>query len=168
MLVVLSAVWGASCIAATPDVGGLADRPQSEERLSFQAEDPYRPRVHLNADVAMVYGIDKTMLQRIKSDQDIDYVILDKIDRFARNRRDDANTLFEIRLAGAELISCKENIDETPTGGYYMKTDGGKRYGPGGWPTTDPKVFDKNGAVAQSDGYAPNEKPPDYPNTNPG
>jgi hypothetical protein len=56
----------------------------------------------------------------------------------------------------------------TPTGGYYMKTEGGKRYGPGGWPSTDPKVFDKNGAIAQSDGYAPNEKPPDYPNTNPG
>src|SRR5205085_2806269 len=35
---------------------------------------------------------------------------------FARNRRDDANLLYELRLAGAQLISVKENVDETPAG----------------------------------------------------
>jgi DNA invertase Pin-like site-specific DNA recombinase len=56
------------------------------------------------------------MLAFVKDSGDIDYVILDKVDRFARNRRDDANTLFELRLAGAQLVSVKENIDETPAG----------------------------------------------------
>jgi hypothetical protein len=66
-------------IAAGADVAqpviGLANRPQSEERLSFQTEDPYRPRVHLNADVAMVYGIDKSLPERIKSWRDKGYTV---------------------------------------------------------------------------------------------
>jgi site-specific DNA recombinase len=56
------------------------------------------------------------MLRRIKERRDVDYVIVWKIDRFARNRRDDANMLFEIELAGARLISATENIDQTPAG----------------------------------------------------
>jgi len=43
-------------------------------------------------------------------------VIVDKLDRFARNRRDDANLVFELRLAGTQLVSVKENIDDTPSG----------------------------------------------------
>jgi len=58
----------------------------------------------------------QTMLRRIQEDRDIDYVILDKVNRFARNRRDDANVLFELRKAGCQLVSVKENIDETPAG----------------------------------------------------
>ncbi len=57
-----------------------------------------------------------TMLKRIKEQRDVDYVIVWKVDRFARNRRDDANMLFEIELAGARLISATENIDQTPAG----------------------------------------------------
>ena len=56
------------------------------------------------------------MLRRIKEQRDIDYVILWKVDRFARNRRDDANMLFEIEMAGARLISATENIDQSPAG----------------------------------------------------
>jgi site-specific DNA recombinase len=56
------------------------------------------------------------MLRFVKEQGDIDYVILDKVDRFARNRRDDANILFELHTAGAQLVSVKENIDETPAG----------------------------------------------------
>src|SRR6185369_5986988 len=58
-----------------PPVVGLANRPQAEERLSFQSQDPYRPRVHLNADVAMVYGIDRTLPGRIKSWRDQGYIV---------------------------------------------------------------------------------------------
>jgi hypothetical protein len=54
---------------------GLVNRPQTEERLSFQTQDPYRPRVHLNADVAMVYGIDKTLPDRIRSWRDKGYIV---------------------------------------------------------------------------------------------
>jgi len=56
------------------------------------------------------------MFTRIREQRDVDYVILDKVDRFARNRRDDANLMFEMKAAGAQLISVKENIDETPAG----------------------------------------------------
>jgi site-specific DNA recombinase len=56
------------------------------------------------------------MLGRIKEQRDVDYVICWKVDRFARDRRDDANMLFEIELAGARLISATENIDHTPAG----------------------------------------------------
>ena len=56
------------------------------------------------------------MMRRVAQQQDVDFVIVDKLDRFARNRRDDANNLFELRLAGARLVSVKENIDDTPTG----------------------------------------------------
>ena len=59
----------------SPAAPTLADRPQSEERLSFQTDGPYRPRVHLNADVAMVYGIDKTMPERIKTWRDKGYTV---------------------------------------------------------------------------------------------
>jgi DNA invertase Pin-like site-specific DNA recombinase len=43
-------------------------------------------------------------------------VIVHKVDRFARNRRDDANMLFEIMESGAELVSATESIDGTPSG----------------------------------------------------
>src|SRR5436305_8820139 len=71
-------VHAASPIAANEapaPITGLSNRPQCEERLSFQAQDPYRPRVHLNADVAMVYGIDKTMPDRIKAWRDKGYTV---------------------------------------------------------------------------------------------
>ena len=57
------------------------------------------------------------MLAYLKERRTVQYVIVDKVNRFARNRRDDANALFEIRRAGATLVSAKENIDDTPVGG---------------------------------------------------
>lgn len=42
-----------------------ADERTAEERLSFQTFAPWSPRTNLNADVAMVYGIDKTLPDRI-------------------------------------------------------------------------------------------------------
>lgn len=56
------------------------------------------------------------MLHRIRTQCDVDYVIVWKVDRLARNRRDDANMVFEIKASGATLISATENIDETPAG----------------------------------------------------
>lgn len=46
-----------------------------EERLSFQTGGPWSPRVHLNADVAMVYGIDPSLPDRIKTWRDRGYRI---------------------------------------------------------------------------------------------
>src|SRR6266498_4776654 len=96
--------------------------------LPGQREACYRKAGELGAEVVEEY-LDRAetakfadrpafqqMLERVTSKRDVDYVIVDKIDRFARNRRDDANVLFEIRKAGAQLISVKENIDDTPAG----------------------------------------------------
>lgn len=47
---------------------------------------------------------------------DIDYVIVHKIDRLARDRADDIHIAMAIRAAGATLVSVAELIDETPAG----------------------------------------------------
>ena len=44
------------------------------------------------------------------------YVIVHKVDRLARNRADDVVITMEIKKSGATLVSCSENIDETPSG----------------------------------------------------
>ena len=56
------------------------------------------------------------MLDRLTRERDIDYVIVHKIDRLARNRADDVAINLAIREAGAQLVSVSENIDETPSG----------------------------------------------------
>lgn len=73
--VVVATSFAAPALAADAPITGLANRPQSEERLSFQTKDPYRPRVRLNADVAMVYGIDTTLPDRIKTWREQGYTI---------------------------------------------------------------------------------------------
>tara|TARA_Y100001949_G_scaffold165769_1_gene161823 strand:- start:299 stop:2200 length:1902 start_codon:yes stop_codon:yes gene_type:complete len=46
----------------------------------------------------------------------VDYVIVHKLDRLARNRVDDVQIVMAIRSAGATLVSVSELIDETPSG----------------------------------------------------
>lgn len=58
----------------------------------------------------------QAMMKRIATQQDVDFVIVHKIDRFARNVRDHANMLFKLQEAGAELVSVSENIDGSPQG----------------------------------------------------
>ena len=55
------------------------------------------------------------MLRFIR-DCPIDYVIVHKVDRLARNRADDVEISLRIQASGATLVSCTENIDETPSG----------------------------------------------------
>jgi len=57
----------------------------------------------------------RAMLDRLKRG-DIDYVIVHKVDRLARNRADDVEIVMAIRQAGAQVVSATENIDETPSG----------------------------------------------------
>jgi site-specific DNA recombinase len=63
---------------------------------------------------------DRTEFARMAEDVigrgDIDYVIVHKLDRFARNRVDDALMTMALEKAGAKLVSCSENIDDTPSG----------------------------------------------------
>lgn len=46
----------------------------------------------------------------------VDYVIVHKLDRLARNRVDDVQIVMAIQEAGATLVSVSELIDETPSG----------------------------------------------------
>ena len=43
-------------------------------------------------------------------------MIVHKVDRLARNRADDVEINLALKAAGATLVSCSENIDETPSG----------------------------------------------------
>ncbi len=58
------------------------------------------------------------MLQRLERSKDIDFVIVHKLDRLARNRLDDVSITMAIQRAGATLVSCSENIDQTPQGRF--------------------------------------------------
>ena len=63
----------------------------------------------------------QAMLERLRSKRDIDYVIVHKVDRMARNVGDDVAINLTIRQAGAQLVSVSEAIDETP-GGMLLHT----------------------------------------------
>ncbi|MGH3904680.1 MAG: recombinase family protein [Pseudonocardiaceae bacterium] len=62
---------------------------------------------------------DRPGLQRMLrylAENHVDYVIVHKVDRLARNRVDDVEISLAIKKAGATLVSATENIDETPSG----------------------------------------------------
>ena len=56
------------------------------------------------------------MLRYLKDAGDVDYVIVHKLDRLARNRADDVETNRAFDKAGVRLVSTSENIDQTPGG----------------------------------------------------
>ncbi len=58
----------------------------------------------------------QAMLERIRTQRDVDLVIVYKLSRLHRNRVDDAMTMMELRKQGVNLISATESIDETPVG----------------------------------------------------
>jgi site-specific DNA recombinase len=66
-------------------------------------------------------SIRRPELQRMLRDVDEQrprYVIVHKIDRLARNRIDDMTINMALRKAGSELVSCTENISDTPSGKF--------------------------------------------------
>lgn len=57
------------------------------------------------------------MLEYVKENADrIDYVIVHKVDRLARNRGDDVDIMRTLRECGVQLVSASESIDDTPAG----------------------------------------------------
>lgn len=58
----------------------------------------------------------QAMLERLKAERDVDYVIVYNLSRLNRNRVDDARVLMTMRTMHVTLISAQENIDETPAG----------------------------------------------------
>lgn len=55
------------------------------------------------------------MLEYVK-DHDVDYVIVHKLDRLARNRSDDVEIVRALEAAKVQLVSTTEAIDATPSG----------------------------------------------------
>ena len=60
----------------------------------------------------------KELLARLEEKRDLDFVIVHKVDRLARNRYDDATITYALHEAGVELVSVTENIDRTPVGTF--------------------------------------------------
>jgi DNA invertase Pin-like site-specific DNA recombinase len=60
----------------------------------------------------------KELLARLDEKRDLDYVIVHKVDRLARNRYDDVTITYALHEAGVELVSVTENIDRTPVGRF--------------------------------------------------
>jgi site-specific DNA recombinase len=58
----------------------------------------------------------QSMLERIKNDRDVDYVIVYKLSRMNRNWIDSAIALMTLRTFHVSLISATENIDDSPEG----------------------------------------------------
>lgn len=58
----------------------------------------------------------KDMIAALKLRDDIDYVIVYKLDRFSRDELTNFAAHAQIKEAGAELISATENIDDSPQG----------------------------------------------------
>ena len=58
----------------------------------------------------------QALLDRLNEQKDVDYVIVHKVDRLARDRADDVAIGLTIHKAGAVLVSASEQIDDTPAG----------------------------------------------------
>ena len=106
-----------------------AERGGEAEGFSIpaQREAGYRKAEQLGARVVAEFvdagesarSADRPDLQRMLrylATEPVSFVIVHKVDRLARNRVDDVEINLAIQRAGARLISCTENIDETPSG----------------------------------------------------
>jgi DNA invertase Pin-like site-specific DNA recombinase len=58
----------------------------------------------------------QAMLSMLEETKDIDFCVVHKVDRLARNRQDDILITIAIQKAGTRLVSVTENIDDTPSG----------------------------------------------------
>ncbi len=59
----------------------------------------------------------QAMLEYVKENADrVDYVIVHKVDRLARNRDDDSDIMRVLRECNVQLVSASESIDDTPAG----------------------------------------------------
>jgi site-specific DNA recombinase len=95
--------------------------------IPAQREAGLRKAQQLNASVVAEFvdrgesakSADRPELQRLLAfveESPTTYVIVHKVDRLARNRADDVHINLALRKAGVTLVSCTENIDETPSG----------------------------------------------------
>ncbi|WIG58344.1 MAG: hypothetical protein OJF49_001090 [Ktedonobacterales bacterium] len=107
-----------------------ANTSYDEDGFSIQAQRDYCQRKAAELGVQLVDEyVDRgksartadrpalqAMLARIKEDTDIQYVLVHKLDRLARNREDDVQIGLLLAKNGVRLVSCTENIDDSPSG----------------------------------------------------
>ena len=107
-----------------------AETDYDEEGFSLpaQIEACQRKADELGAEVVQVFidrgesarTLDRPqlqgMLKLLATERAIAFVIVHKVNRWARNRVDDVGLQLQIRSSGATLVSASENIDETPAG----------------------------------------------------
>uniref|UniRef100_UPI0025D2BEF9 recombinase family protein n=1 Tax=uncultured Microbacterium sp. TaxID=191216 RepID=UPI0025D2BEF9 len=89
------------------------ERKAEQLGLTVVAEfiEPGRSATEMTKRVAF-----QQMLERIRRDKDVDFVIVHKLSRFTRNRLDDAIVMADLNKRGVELISATEQIDASPEG----------------------------------------------------
>lgn len=89
------------CMQAAEDMG--VDVVEIYVELAESAKSAKRPEL-------------QRLMKRIREVGDVDHIILFKVDRWTRIRRDDALLASELQERGVTLISATENIDDTPEG----------------------------------------------------
>lgn len=89
-----------ACERKVADLGAEVDREFVDAGASARSAD----RDGLQALLAYV------------AEGGVDYIVVHKLDRPARDRADDVMILAKIQTAGATLVSVSEQIDETPAG----------------------------------------------------
>lgn len=89
------------------------ERKAAQQDLTITAEyvEPGRSGTEMTKRVAF-----QQLLERIRREKDVDYVIVYELSRLARNRIDDAIVMADLRKRGVSLISATESVDETPVG----------------------------------------------------
>jgi hypothetical protein len=73
-LLLASSLAPSIVVAQSQSDSALAKR-RAEERLTFQSGDPWTPRINVNADAAMVYGIGPKMPNLVTSWRDHGYIV---------------------------------------------------------------------------------------------
>jgi len=63
-----------------------------------------------------LYRALREAIELVKARGDIDYLIVYRLDRFARDELTNFSAMAELKIAGCQLVSVSENIDDTPQG----------------------------------------------------
>jgi site-specific DNA recombinase len=92
----------AACLARAKELSAVIDEDEYIDKDTGTA---------VNKRPAM-----QRLLERIERQRDIDYVIVHKLDRWARNTREDLVSDFVLEVAGCALVSCSESIDRSAAG----------------------------------------------------
>jgi len=71
----LAASFAPSLVVAQSQSDAQLAKRRAEERLTFQSGDPWTPRINVNADAAMVYGIGPKLPDLVTSWRDHGYIV---------------------------------------------------------------------------------------------